>query len=232
MAQSGTLNESGSPACRAGDLASQLLLSLMILLTLCSRAVAGQIVAAEDFFDVDPGWGYGVVIPVVSGEDVAVDVALPVRGLDEGRHMLFLRFQDKLGRWSLADGRVFYVNEDLGNPQESQIVAAEYFIDEDPGQGAGSGLVVTAGSEISVTAQVVLGELDPGLHRFYLRLLDEEGHWSIADCRLFYHNELMPTSEEHVLGAAEYFINIIQVLEMECRSIFQTMEPGMKPPRR
>jgi hypothetical protein len=169
---------------------------------------SAEIVAAEYFFNNDPGSGNGSALSVTTGVEVTVADNLEYTGLEPGLQLLYLRYQDNLTRWSLAAGRLFYINEVHLPPESPQIVAAEYFFDIDPGQGNGTPVSVTPGAEVTLATSVDAGDLDYGLHRFYLRMQDELGRWSSADCRLFYRNEIIETTVEQNLAAAEYFINV------------------------
>ncbi len=59
-----------------------------------------------------------------------------------------------------------------------QPIAAEYFIDRDPGTGAGSPIELTGGSELEeFTFSTGSLKLAPGAHDVYLRFQDQHGHW-------------------------------------------------------
>lgn len=69
---------------------------------------SGVMVAAESFWDVDPGFGSGDPVPGWSpGTDVqgAYDILVPF-GLGLGAHRLFIRTIDSHGHWSLTNWEV------------------------------------------------------------------------------------------------------------------------------
>ena len=63
---------------------------------------------------------------------------------------------------------------------EQIIVAAEYFIDSDPGEGNGISIPIIPASEVSVTRQVSLPNLPVGDHGLYTRFFSSSGDWSVA----------------------------------------------------
>lgn len=75
-------------------------------------------------------------------------------------------------------------------PRESidPIVALEYFIDTDPGEGSAKSINIGEGprGEISLDFEPDLSGLDFGGHTLYLRALNERGNWSIVSIHSFY----------------------------------------------
>lgn len=69
------------------------------------------------------------------------------------------------------------------------LVAAEYFIDSDPGQGNGQPIVIGApGASISQAVQLpasTIAALAAGVHTLVCRVRDNEGVWSVAFARGF-----------------------------------------------
>lgn len=96
------------------------------------------------------------------------------------------------------------------NAAPPDIVAAEYFIDVDPGPGLGTAIpAFPAGTlpllKVTVPASTV-ASLDAGLHWLTARFLDENGNWSVAFSRAFEKVAEEPVSVS-ALAAAEYFID-------------------------
>ncbi len=147
------------------------LLTTSLLGVLAWQGLAGAtlITQAEYFFDSDPGFGAGTAVALTAGEQPSFTADLSTAGLDPGLHRFYLRYQDELGRWSIADCRLFYLNATNDPPAQRQIVASEWFLDADPGFGSGTALTLTPGAEVSVTADLDLAGQSTGLHRFYLR---------------------------------------------------------------
>ena len=61
-----------------------------------------RIVAAEYFWNVDPGKGAGTAIPITTnGHDASFSTqSLPISNLSGGQHRLGIRFKNEAGRWS------------------------------------------------------------------------------------------------------------------------------------
>lgn len=75
------------------------------------QATTGNIVAAEYYFDVDPGPGNGTAISITPGNTISKTVSVPVNviaALPAGLHQLVCRVQDSEGDWSIAHAFPFY----------------------------------------------------------------------------------------------------------------------------
>jgi hypothetical protein len=86
----------------------------------------------------------------------------------------------------------------------SQITAAEYFIDIDPGVGNGTTLTMT-GNIINENYSVPTTGLSDGVHKLYVRVQHTDGSWSLYDRNVFYINP--DQSNSALITAAEYFID-------------------------
>ncbi|MBX3238773.1 MAG: choice-of-anchor D domain-containing protein [Chitinophagaceae bacterium] len=174
-----------------------------------------NIVAAEYFIDIDPGLGSGVPIPITSGVNITnSSVAINTAGLAGGVHRLAVRTRSNEGKWSIAVLKEFVVDLDPAYPAASpiqNITAAEYFIDTDPGPGNGTGIPVTAGSDISnLLASINIAGLPAGVHKLCLRTLSAEGRWSLTNIKDFTVDSdppypTVPAAQNIVV--AEYFID-------------------------
>ncbi|ETR64953.1 MAG: hypothetical protein OMM_06159 [Candidatus Magnetoglobus multicellularis str. Araruama] len=74
----------------------------------------------------------------------------------------------------------------LGNTEHgylSKITSLEYFFDTAPEPGKGNHISVTSDSEVSITTTIDTSNLDPGMHRVYIRAKDETGTWGIVQSR-------------------------------------------------
>lgn len=140
---------------------------------------AVDIVAAEFFYDTDPGVGQGWPASVGTAGPVVTFTAIAPVPLNTGFHFLSMRVKDANGIWSLYEQRGFYVIPFSGN--SGPIVAAEYFYDADPGIGNGSPLsVITPGDTVTQTFNIpVPNSLSQGQHFLGLRVKDQSGTWSL-----------------------------------------------------
>ena len=180
-------------------------------------AAAQNVVSAEYFIDSDPGIGLGTVIPITPGIDLAnINTAINTAGLANGAHRLYVRTKSQEGRWSLTTMKDFVVNLDYPYPASpappQNIVAAEYFIDTDPGIGGGAVLSITPGLDLSSQIAVInTAGLSNGIHQLYIRTKSSEGHWSLtANSSFAVSAEIaypaQPAPPQNIV-AGEYFID-------------------------
>jgi len=145
-----------------------------------------NITRVEYFIDTDPGFGNATSIAVTPSENIAdQNVVIPLTGVSEGFHQLFIRSRDAGGNWSISNKLPFYKVGGFGNTLPN-IVRAEYFIDTDPGFGLAQPVNITPGSNISnLSFDADLTGITAGFHRFYLRSQDALGNWSITNTDTF-----------------------------------------------
>ncbi len=155
--------------------------------------VPEKIVAAERFFDNDPGVGAGTPITVSTQSDTVIFAAsVSTTGLSSGWHVLYTRTKSNTARWSAAQGPRFFVEE--------AITAGEYFFDTDPGVGGGNAFSVTTPDDtITKTLSIATpSSMADGKHILYVRT-KSGGKWSAAQGRDFF---VLPS-----INAAEYFFD-------------------------
>jgi Concanavalin A-like lectin/glucanases superfamily/MBG domain/CARDB/PKD-like domain/Secretion system C-terminal sorting domain len=171
--------------------------------TVTTGGNAANIVAAEYFIDTDPGVGGGTAIPVTTGEIANFTATIPA-GTLPGFHFLAIRTKDSTGQWGLYENRGFFVG--TGNTSDAaDIVAAEYFIDTDPGAGLGAPITVNNGVVVNFTASIPAGTV-PGFHVLAIRTKDSDGKWGMYEnCGFFVSNAADADAADIV--AAEYFID-------------------------
>jgi|GEM_PF-1109323 len=163
------------------------------------------IVAGEYFIDSDPGAGNAVPINIGSGgSDINFVLPISANGLNEGFHFLAIRTKDADGRWALFESRGFYITAlavDAG-----AVVAAEAFIDTDPGVGNGLPLSTgTSGTSVTFVTNIPTGLLAPGFHWLTIRAKDADGKWGLMENRGFY---VSPSATNvGALVSGEYFLD-------------------------
>jgi hypothetical protein len=148
------------------------------------------ITKAEYFYDIDPGFGNGINIPISSSMDVSGNFAVDVSTLASGVHYIYVRTKDAAGSWSITNVKSFYVLTTSAtipaNKIAADIVKAEYFVDADPGFGLGKNIPVTQGNDITITnAFIDISGLPDGVHHVYVRTQDAAGNWSITNNNVF-----------------------------------------------
>lgn len=161
--------------------------------------VSATITAAEYFLDKDPGLGLATPIPVASGN--VVSLQFQVANIPAGFHVLAVRVKNETGSWSHYESQAFYVNPEPAT--SADIVAAEYFVDADPGAGLANALQVNQGS--NVTLQFPVSNLRGGFHVLAVRTKNSSGVWSHYESKSFYVSQDSATIPQIV--AAEYFFD-------------------------
>ncbi len=143
------------------------------------------ILAAEYFFDTDPGVGQATPINVETNTgEVELDLVLDIGGLTSGIHHLAVRTQDSAGNWSLTHYQSFLIST-ASATGPVDIVAAEYFFDEDPGFEQGEPCPFTPSGGIDENFIVSLVGLESGEHTLYIRVQDSAGNWSLTHTQTF-----------------------------------------------
>ncbi len=139
---------------------------------------ATSITHAEYFFNTDPGAGNGVALPTTSGSPQNNSFAIPISGLTPGFHKIGFRYRDNLSQWSHAEVRTFYI-VDATALSAAQIVAAEYFVDTDPGIGKAANIPgIVAGATIDQLVALEMTGVSTGAHVLTIRVKDDKGFWS------------------------------------------------------
>ena len=174
---------------------------------------APAIVAAEYFIDHDPGEGSGIAIEgSFDGATVELEFDVETSDLEPGSHAVHVRMQDAEGIWGRPKPVAVKVTAADGEAEAPAIVAAEYFIDHDPGEGQATPLDPEDGAFDSATevgeVEVSVEGLATGRHEVYVRMQDENGVWGRAQGRVFDIRETPSDGEaEHHIATAEYFID-------------------------
>jgi|GEM_PF-1191041 PKD repeat protein len=161
------------------------------------------------FFDTDPGYGNGTLvnIPVPSSELADLTFDIPVDGLSNGFHKLFIRCLDENNCWSSTLQRTIYKQDVPVTTNPWKVSRMEYFFDQDPGYGKGIAIPLTASEDISSKSVTIqLSDLNDGFHTLGIRAADDKGAWSEVITRLFY-KETLPPSTDKLISAVEYFFD-------------------------
>ena len=158
-------------------------------------AAAPNINKMEYFIDADPGVGAGTDVPVTAGTSLSdVGVSISLAAVTDGFHILTFRTRDANGKWSVSHASPFYkvpASEVAGAPN---LVKLEYFIDTDPGQGAGVAVPLAAVTSITdYLVQVPVSGLSVGVHNISFRALDDLGRWSAVQTSTFIFGSPVPT---------------------------------------
>ncbi|MBN1340446.1 MAG: hypothetical protein JXA03_14045 [Bacteroidales bacterium] len=158
-----------------------------------------DVVALEYFFDTDPGFGNGASLPVTTGLNIDESYSLDISGLSAGFHTLFFRVKDSDSLWSLTDKRDIFKLETTGpRPPAPNLAAMEYFIDTDPGFGNGTPVPVPASQNVDESFLVDVSGLITGNHILFVRVLDENGNWTLTHIEQYCHPPTADFSADNV----------------------------------
>lgn len=154
-----------------------------------------KIVAGEYYLDHDPGAGNGIQISFNQSDTLNTGFTINGNGL-HGLHTLCVRVRDSLNNWSnFKNELVYFYDTVIQTNTNSNIVAAEYFIDGDPGAGKGTGVYVSPGDSITVNFSKVLTGLSAGYHKMNVRVKSSDDNWSLAVADTFFvQGCLQPTA--------------------------------------
>lgn len=158
------------------------LIIVALLFTLC-KSQAQQLTSAEYFFDTDPGLNNGTSLAVSTGDSILYSGNISAIGLQNGIHFLYIRAKDNNGIWSIAERRMFYIQNISANAP--QLVAAEYFVNTDPGIGNGTPIAVTQGDSIDFIGPISITETLVANYTLFIRVKDALGKWSLYEPRDF-----------------------------------------------
>ncbi|MEO7992305.1 MAG: T9SS type A sorting domain-containing protein [Chryseolinea sp.] len=176
-----------------------------------STSDVSNIVAAEYFFDNDPGAGNGTPISISSGSTVNFTTSLPITGLPTGFHFLTIRTKGLDGMWGVFESRGFYVAPIALSAGD--IVAAEYFIDTDPGEDNGTALTVTTpGPTINQIFPIIITGVPSGTHKLGIRVKDAGGIWSEVQLAPFDVLSCTPPSAPVGTGASRCGVGTVTLL--------------------
>ena len=164
-----------------------------------------NIVAAEYFFDTDPGFGLATAATLSAGQMVTFNITGNIASLTNGLHNFFVRTKDALGHWSLSVPQLFYKEAVLNNSVPN-ITSAEYFFDTDPGFGSATAATVTAGQPVTFNFAGNISTLTNGLHNLFVRTRDANGKWSLSTAQLFYKEAVLNNPIPNITSA-EYFFD-------------------------
>ena len=147
-----------------------------------------RIVQAEYFVDTDPGEGLGQKLASFSATDALQIVRdLKTTNLTVGFHNLFVRVKDSINNWSQVVAKTFYVDDSVTlNSPLKNIIAAEYFINSDPGFGKATPIQgIVASNSMTRSFSVTPTNLSSRDNHLYVRVKHQDGIWSLYEWQKF-----------------------------------------------
>ncbi len=161
--------------------------------TIAANPPVYNVSKAEYFIDTDPGFGAGnSSISFAAASDVTItNASISLAGLSNGSHRFYVRTKNIAGAWSHTAVQPFYIvnlNTILpANSNVTNISRIEYFIDADPGFGAGINIPFTGTTDATATNfPVTITGLSNGVHVLYARSKMANGNWSHTNPKVFY----------------------------------------------
>ena len=170
------------------------------------------IIAAEYYFDTDPGVGNGISMMIAQGTPVLSYVNVPIN-LAAGYHTLFVRTMDAQWEWGFSRPMPFMVwdpNALSQNTPADNLIRGEYFFDNnDPGAGnAVSFAVSNPGVNVLESISINTTGLNSGVHFVYVRFQDADGRWGMIARSMFIIEFVLPPNLpdfQFPIVAMEYF---------------------------
>ncbi|HYC86943.1 MAG TPA: T9SS type A sorting domain-containing protein [Chryseosolibacter sp.] len=178
--------------------------NLIIIVAFClcasARLFAQQISQIEYYVDnIDPGFGQATQVSFTPGASVVASFNVDVGALSGGLHFLNVRVREN-ENWSLTHCVSFY-SISAETPYISKL---EYFIDTDPGFGAGVDVPITPDSVLNTGFVVNTTAVAPGAHTLYVRAAEPNGTWSLSYAMPFI---VVGAGTVNNITAMEYFFN-------------------------
>jgi hypothetical protein len=140
-----------------------------------------ELVAAEYFYDTDPGQGNGMSLDLstLNGD---TDYTLQIGNLQTGVHTLYFRVKDAKGIWSLYDKENIIVSNPVG---PNDLVQAEYYFNIDPGEGNATPLSIPQQAVVDGDFQINIPGNLTGTNSVCIRVKNGAGIWSDVVCQTF-----------------------------------------------
>lgn len=166
-----------------------------------SSTLNQTLVAAEYFVDTDPGVGNATSLSITNGASLNTSAAIPLTDVSTGIHILHLRVKNSLNKWSIYARQVFYKSPQILN---NTVVAAEYFVDIDPGVGNAEDFPISQGANVNEFLSIPLTSISEGIHILHVRVKNNSNRWSLYARQVFYKS---PQLLDNEIVTAEYFID-------------------------
>lgn len=190
-----------------------LILSILLAALANLSVNAQQVSDAEYFWGADPGAGNGSPMFAFDGNfdnavETIVNNAIDVPG--EGAHTLSIRALDDEGNWGPLFTVVVNVSPPLSAVREIKVTAAEYFFNEDPGEGNGTPMLAFDGDFNNAVETIVNSAVDvpgEGVHTLSIRARDAENNWSPLFTVVVNVSPPLSAVREIKVTAAEYYFN-------------------------
>jgi hypothetical protein len=139
---------------------------------------------AEYYIDSDPGYGKATAVPVSGINTSNLLINIDPATLTSGIHQFGFRAKDANGAWSLDNRWLFFkpYSNTTTAAAVPNLILLEYYLDNDPGLGAGSPVSIPATKDLnSLTIPLKLDGFTAGSHKLFMRAKDANGSWSLVN---------------------------------------------------
>lgn len=184
--------------------------ALFVKERITNTAAPINITKIEYFFNLDPGSGNGIDVPITPATSLTnFGFTAPMPSLPIGFNYLSVRVKDARNGWTRSITRPFLKEELASNKVLPNITQIEYFLDEDPGPGNGSPLTFTAGTTVNNLSFTIPmpTTLSAGIHTFSVRAKDANNKWSIITTRAFIKENIPSATPLPAISRLEYFFD-------------------------
>lgn len=142
----------------------------------------GKLVAAELFFDTDPGTGNGTAFSLQGNANDAFRTALQTVSLSlpAGTHVLNVRYQDSIGNWGTPFKSILQVDQALGARNIGAVLGRAYW---NGNLGTAVNLIILNGNAAQALNTFIESTplstfSSPGLHKLSVQVLGIDGQYS------------------------------------------------------
>lgn len=166
-----------------------------------TTSMSNEIEAYQFWFDND--FANASTINIGGASDLSVNTFLNGSTLNNGLHVLHIRFKDQQGQWSEVESR-FFIKQPISGTPSSQLVRYEFWFNDN--HGASQVGTIAGSTDFSLVSAINAQSLSEGLHQFHIRFQDSHGQWSSISSRFFYKQSIVgPASPS--LVAYEYWFD-------------------------
>jgi len=184
---------------------------LLVLYSFCG--FSQTVIQAEYFWDTDPGEGNGIALQAFDGNfNQAIETVFSNNETlpSLGNHTIGLRIKGQEGNWSSVFRRTFKVSANNNTNNSVKITQAEYFWDNDPGQGSGNSMLVFDGNFNQAIESVFSNNAllpSTGNHTIGIRVKGDDGNWGTTYRKVFRLANNNNSNNSVKITQAEYFWN-------------------------
>lgn len=160
-----------------------------------------QIVAYEYWLNND--YANAVVVNTPIQQQVNISELIPMNSLSTGIHNFNIRFKDNTNLWSSVLSNFFYKTSASQNNTNPQIVAYEYWIDND----YANAIVVNTPIQqyVNINELITTTSLNNGVHHFNIRFKDNNNTWSSVLSHFFYKTPINAITQNKISAYRYWF---------------------------